>query len=512
VTNSYNNRLRTALSLAQSTGVWTNGFAYDAAKRLTSVTSPAGTFNYLLPDTRPSHLVSRLALPNTSYITNTYDVNARLLSTTLKNSSHTVLNAHSYAYNVGNQRTQQVFNAGSTVNYTYDPIGQLKVADSATAGEDRGYLYDAAWNLTKRTNYVGANPVTTSYTVNSRNELTKVGGADYHYDGNGNRIDIREDLPLYEYDDENQLVTVEYNPGWRSEFSYDGRGRLRQRLEYSGAPGNWTLTATTRYVYDGMRVIQERNASNVPTVSYTRGTDLSGSLEGAGGIGGLLARSHGYSAGNWSTHNYYHADGNGNITYLVNSSQGLAAKYRYDPYGNTLSMSGTLASVNVYRFSSKELHINSGLYYYGFRWYDPITQRWPNRDPINEIGFKLLTRSRSPFNFGEEKNLYAFVGNNPVNQFDPDGQKKKGPIAILIGLLTGCGKGPKAPNLPTLDANCAADPVVKKSYQRLIDCNSADGDGNAECSIVCDCLAQGGGPAVNVCYDSCRKAYAKRCP
>jgi hypothetical protein len=45
------------------------------------------------------------------------------------------------------------------------------------------------------------------------------------------------------------------------------------------------------------RMIQERNASNVPTVSYTRGTDLSGSLEGAGGIGGLLARSSGYSSG-----------------------------------------------------------------------------------------------------------------------------------------------------------------------------------------------------------------------
>lgn len=37
-----------------------------------------------------------------------------------------------------------------------------------------------------------------------------------------------------------------------------------------------------------MRVIQERNASNVPTVSYTRGSDLSVSLEGAGGIGGWI--------------------------------------------------------------------------------------------------------------------------------------------------------------------------------------------------------------------------------
>jgi len=63
-----------------------------------------------------------------------------------------------------------------------------------------------------------------------------------------------------------------------------------------------------------MRVIQERDGSNTPAVSYTRGNDLSGNMEGTGGIGGLLDRSHGYSSGNWSTHNFYHADGNGNVT------------------------------------------------------------------------------------------------------------------------------------------------------------------------------------------------------
>jgi RHS repeat-associated protein len=119
-------------------------------------------------------------------------------------------------------------------------------------------------------------------------------------------------------------------------------------------------------------------------------------LESAGGIGGLLARSHGYSSGNWTNHNCYHADGNGNVTYLVNSSQTLAASYRYDPYGNTISSSGTLASANVYRFSSKELHVNSGLYYYGYRWYHPNLQRWLNRDPIGENG---------------GINLYGFVRN-----------------------------------------------------------------------------------------------------
>src|SRR6185295_6775634 len=94
----------------------------------------------------------------------------------------------------------------------------------------------------------------------------------------------------------------------------------------------------------------------------------------------------GYSAGNWSTHNVYQADGNGNITYMLNSTQSKVAEYRYDPFGNTNSSSGTLAAANVYRFSSKEIHVNSGMYYYGYRFYHPNLQRWLNRDPAEDDG------------------------------------------------------------------------------------------------------------------------------
>ena len=90
-------------------------------------------------------------------------------------------------------------------------------------------------------------------------------------------------------------------------------------------------------------------------------------LKGAGGIGGLLARSDNTQMiiGSSSEHDYYHADGNGNVTMLINSSQAVVAKYLYDPFGNTLSLSGSLAAANVYRFSSKAWNDNAGLYYYG---------------------------------------------------------------------------------------------------------------------------------------------------
>jgi RHS repeat-associated protein len=236
----------------------------------------------------------------------------------------------------------------------------------------------------------------------------------------------------YTYDDENRLSQVVTNVNdngsggdslqgavdaspdsvtthpWKCEFVYDGLGRLRQRLEYLED----TLQSTTRYIYDGMRVIQERNSANTPAVAYTRGADLSGSLEGAGGIGGLLARSSGYSGGNWTSHAYYHADGNGNITCLINGSQSVVASYRYDPFGNTTSKSGSLADANVYRFSSKEIvsHTNSVLYYYGYRFYDPPFHRWLNRDPIQEWG---------------GANLYAFVLNTPTSVTDDFGLEER---------------------------------------------------------------------------------------
>src|ERR1043165_5248668 len=63
VTNTYVNRMRIALTLQQPAGTWTNGFIYDAAARLTNVTSQAGafTYSYLAPI---NHQPSTINLPN----------------------------------------------------------------------------------------------------------------------------------------------------------------------------------------------------------------------------------------------------------------------------------------------------------------------------------------------------------------------------------------------------------------------------------------------------------------
>jgi RHS repeat-associated protein len=191
-------------------------------------------------------------------------------------------------------------------------------------------------------------------------------------------------------------------------------------------------TNAVYYVYDGNLVIQERDLNNQPTTTYTRGKDLSGSLEGAGGIAGLLARtSQQYADGPLAGNAFYHADANGNVTMLVNSSQAVVAKYLYDAFGNVLSASGLLANANRYQFSSKEKDLNSGLVNYLYRFYDPSFQRWLNRDPLGEQGFET-TRHIAARNIafvrlsvGAEPligpNLYEFIGNGPMDGTDPDG-------------------------------------------------------------------------------------------
>ena len=94
---------------------------------------------------------------------------------------------------------------------------------------------------------------------------------------------------------------------------------------------------------------------------------------------------------------------------LINAQSAVVASYRYDPFGNLTGISGPLAVSNSQRFSSKEWHGAAGLYYYGYRFYEPNLQRWLNRDPLGEDG---------------GINLYEFCDNDPVNYFDSLGLKK----------------------------------------------------------------------------------------
>lgn len=472
---SYQNRLRTGMSLAApNASPWVHTYAYDSMRRLTNASSPAGAFTYWLGARGgASPLIKRLLLPNGAYITNSYDVNARLSGTYMRNSGDALLDANGYAYNTGNQRTQQVFTSGNFESYTYDNIGQLKTVLGREPGgvtnrmqEQFGYSYDAAGNVSYRTN----NTLVGSFSLNNLNELTAVssignltvagsttgqatnvtvnassatlyadntfastnqswiastnvftaiamdsrGRVDtnsvaallafnsvFDYDLNGNilreRFAFGKTNRVFAYDDENELTAVWVTNSWKSEFAYDGKMRRRIRREYTWTGASWLQTNEVRYIYDGNAVVQERNQNNLPQVTYTRGYGLLARTDNTLAINPALAP---YATG------IYHVDANGNVTCLIYTNQTIAARYSYDPFGNIISQSGSLADKNLYRFSGKEFHVASGLVHYAFRDYAPDIQRWINRDPTAESG---------------GANLYAFCGNNPINSFDPLG-------------------------------------------------------------------------------------------
>jgi RHS repeat-associated protein len=166
-------------------------------------------------------------------------------------------------------------------------------------------------------------------------------------------------------------------------FAYDHQGR---RISKTVSTGETSFAHT--YLYDGWNLIQESTTTGAATPSsrtnhYVWGLDLSGTLQGAGGIGGLLTVTRTGDA-TPSSRTYAPAyDANGNITEYVDLADGtIVAHYQYDAFGNTITQSGSEASSFPHRFSTKYTDDETGFLYYGYRYYSPELGRWVNRDPI----------------------------------------------------------------------------------------------------------------------------------
>jgi RHS repeat-associated protein len=81
----------------------------------------------------------------------------------------------------------------------------------------------------------------------------------------------------------------------------------------------------------------------------------------------------------------------------------VAGQYEYGPFGEVIRQTGPMAKANPFRFSTKYQDDETGLNYYGYRYYDASAGRWLGRDPIEEDG---------------GANLYCFVDNAPLNEED----------------------------------------------------------------------------------------------
>lgn len=236
----------------------------------------------------------------------------------------------------------------------------------------------------------------------------------FSYDADGNLS--QDGRWIYTWDAENRLIAMETIasaaaarvPKQKLEFAYDAQSRRIQKKvsSWNQPSGLWTLTSDLRFVYDGWNLLGEflsvGSSSLFLQRSYVWGLDLSGSMQGAGGVGGLLLVS---SAGSTYAPSF---DGNGNVVNLLNGADGLvSAAYTYSPFGEVIRMSGAAATTCPFLFSTKYNDAEDGFLYYGYRYYLPGLGRWTSRDNVAENG---------------GINIYAFDKNGGINLFDALGE------------------------------------------------------------------------------------------
>ena len=254
-----------------------------------------------------------------------------------------------------------------------------------------GYAYDTIGSRTATTE----NTATTEYLANALNQYTAITGrANPSHDLDGNMLDDGAGLAMI-WDGENRLIQT-VKDGQTVTYAYDYMSR-----RVAKTVGN----VTREYLYDGWNVISETvaigNQQSAITNYYTWGLDISGTLQGAGGVGGLLlvATPDGVYAPTCDAH--------GNISEYIQLATGsITAHLEYDAFGRAIVSDGTAPA--PFGFSTKYTDDETGLVYYGYRYYSPELGRWLSRDPIGERG---------------GVNNFQFVYNYPLSFWDDLGEQ-----------------------------------------------------------------------------------------
>jgi RHS repeat-associated protein len=334
-----------------------------------------------------------------------YDAASRLTGVGHSLPTGTLFGGESYTLDAVSRRTSRTFADGRGDVFGYDLTSQVTAALYATTGAAQkanagGWVPGTTWAYDKAGNRTNVNDAgqATRYTANTLNQYTAINGKSPSHNRNGDLLNDGS-TRSFTWSGRSEIlsVTTQVAVGttFKESFTYDG---LQRRISRTDATG------TTYFIHDGWNVIGEYRrvgTTNVLQRRYLWGEDLSGSLQGAGGVGGLV-QAVDFTSGNAGSY-HYHYDGNGNVVEITNVSATVVASYRYDAFGRTLAKAGTYADTNRYRFSTKPLELTSGLYYYGYRYYSPEMGRWPSRDLIGERG---------------GINLYGMVGGDLVNRWD----------------------------------------------------------------------------------------------
>jgi len=118
-------------------------------------------------------------------------------------------------------------------------------------------------------------------------------------------------------------------------------------------------------------------------------------------------------------------DGNGDVSELINAGDGaIAGHYEYSPFGGTVALTGSLAKENSFRFSTKYNDSETGLYYYGHRFYLSEIGRWASRDLVGTHDFLFCRNSpitiNDPVGLAEFSSQLVYVENYQEGKYHTD--------------------------------------------------------------------------------------------
>ena len=312
--------------------------------------------------------------------------------------------------------SSETTDAGTTPRgYSYDADGRV-TEERQDCVRIASYLYDAQGNRTELHRYDAAGTETESRTASydARDRLLDDGVASYTYDAAGRRatktITSTGDVTRYSYDELGHLTRVELPTGTVVEYTYDALGRRTGRTTDGAVDGS----TDTAWVYGaGPAPLAQLDGRGNLELLYVYGTrswlpDIIIAPDAAGVRAEMVVI----------------ADHRGSVRNLVERSSGLnIGAIDYDAFGRFTGVPSTLTrSYYGFAFAGGIQDYQTGLLHLGARDYDPETGTWIEPDPIR-FG-------------GGDTNLYAYVGGDPVNRFDPAGLEWGLTAGLTIGIST----------------------------------------------------------------------------
>jgi RHS repeat-associated protein len=239
---------------------------------------------------------------------------------------------------------------------------------------------------------------------------THVGGLTYSYDGDGNQTGWDDDRSgrrrTVTWTEEARVRSVADN-GRTTRFLYDHDGN---RSNKRGAGGETIYVNPYFSVRNGAIGSKHFWADGSRIASKTAQPSLNGSPAGPGPV-----EQKAY---------FYHPDHLGSAHFVTDASGEAYQHLEYFPSGELWVAERSESQRTPYLFTGKELDGQTGLVYFGARYYDPRQGRWLSPDPSFD---RLLESERleapdlsvGPFHL--DGLLYAYVGNTPLDRYDPNG-------------------------------------------------------------------------------------------